>query len=104
MAEQHGLHHRNRKAPFDFGVLREIGDTAVTQTGGLDQTGGRPQQTGHPLDQRAFTRSVGTDDRGQRTAGEVAAQVMNRRMAVIGQGDVMENDCATGRAAHNNAQ
>jgi hypothetical protein len=46
MAERHGLHYRNRKAPFDFGMLRKIGDTAATQIGGLDQTAvGRSRPT-----------------------------------------------------------
>jgi hypothetical protein len=104
MAEQQGLDYRNRKAPFDFGVLREIGDAAATQTGRLDQTAGWLQDARHPLHQRAFPRSIGTDDRSQRTAGELTGQAMNRRMAVIGQGDILENDRATRRAAHDNAQ
>ena len=83
MAEQHGLDHRNRKAPFDFGVLREVGDTAAAQTVRLDQTVRRPQHADHPLHQRAFPRSIGTDDRSQRTARELSAQAVNRRMAVL---------------------
>jgi hypothetical protein len=59
VAEQHGLDYRDRKAVFDFGVLRQIGDAATTQTDGLDQTVSRPQQTGHSLISVLFPAPLG---------------------------------------------
>jgi hypothetical protein len=59
MAEQQGLDYRNRKAPFDFGVLRETGDAAATQTGRLDQTVGRLQHARHPFNSVLFPAPLG---------------------------------------------
>ena len=101
--EQHGIENRDREPPLDLGVLRQIGDPTTAEIGPFDDPLCRSHLADDSLQERALSRSVGADDGGQRAARQRPGQVMNGGVALIGQGEVAEDDGAVGGTAHDNA-
>ena len=88
---------RDRKAAIDVGLLRQVGDLGAPDRAEIDAAGERPQQPDDGLQQRGLAGTVGADDGGERARAEAAADVMDRGMAVIAEGEIIEAD---GGGAH----
>src|SRR5262249_53078534 len=97
VAELNDIENRDWKAAVDLGLLRQIGDLRAPHRTQFDPSGQRSQESDDSLQQRGLAGAVGTDDRGQRARPEAAAQMMDRRMAVIAQREIIEPD---GSSAH----
>jgi hypothetical protein len=50
----------------------------------------RSQFAGNALEQRRFAGAVGADDGQQAAGGNLAVQVVNRRMAIVAQRQIVE--------------
>ena len=81
---------RDRERPVNVRLLRQVGDIAPRAGSEADVPGKWTQDTRHPFQQRRLARAVGPHDGGQAAVGDLAVELMHRRMPVIAQGQILE--------------
>src|SRR5208282_2083119 len=103
MSEQYGIDNRDREPSFDLGMLRQIGNAPAAEIDPFDNSFCGPHLADDPFQKGTLSRSVGSDNGGQRATRQRPAQVMDRGVAFIGQGQVPEDDGAFGGDGHDSA-
>ena len=83
------IEHRDRKAAIDIGGLRQIGDILDVEPAEMDRSRQRLENAGESAKQRRLAGAVRPDHRQQRAGGDLAVEVMHRRMPVIAERDVV---------------
>src|SRR5438477_838104 len=91
-AEGDRIPHIDRESPVDIGLLRQITDLLSVVDAERNPSVIRPQHPDDGFEECALPRSVRSDDCGQAARLESAAQVMDRRLAVIGDGQILDAD------------
>ena len=84
------IEHRNRKAAVDVRGLRQIGDIPDIEIATQDRARKRPEDADDAAKQRRFAGTVRANDRDQRARGDLATEMMHRRMAIIAERDIAE--------------
>ena len=72
--------------------LRQIGDVLDVEPAEMDRSREGFQDAGEAAKQRRLAGTVRADHRHQRAGGDLAIEVMHRRMPVIAERDVLELD------------
>jgi len=89
VAEIHHVDHAQWEAAVDIDDLRQVGDGAPVDAE-ADRARGHRQQAGDRFQQRTLAGAVRPDQGRQAARRERTADVMDDRMPVIGDGDVVE--------------
>src|SRR5947207_12092485 len=91
-AEGDRIPHIDRESPVDIGLLRQITDLLSVVDAKGDPSVIWLQHPDNAFEEGALSRSVRSDDCGQAARLESAAQMMDRRLAVIGDGQILDAD------------
>jgi hypothetical protein len=86
------IEHRDRKAAIDVDALRQIGDIADVEPVVIDRAGQRLSGCRRCRETASTCRRRSDRQRQQRARGNIAVEVMHRRMAVIAQRDVAKSE------------
>jgi secreted PhoX family phosphatase len=71
-------------------MLGQVSDLLALHAMQVDAPLQRSQFAGNAFEQRRFAGAVGTDDGQQAAGGNLSVQVVNRRMAIVAQGQIVE--------------
>ena len=109
VAQQHAVLHGDGKAAVQLGQLRQVGHAVAGVQHDLPRYGG--QQAHDAFEQRAFAGPVGPDHGGERATRHLRAEVVQRRVLAVADGEVAQRDggpthhgaassCAQATASH----
>src|SRR5439155_12682341 len=84
------IEHRDRKAAVDIDRLRQIGDVPEFEAAERNRSRQRFEDAGDAAEQCRLAGAVRTDHGEQAACGNLAIEMMHRRVAVIAESDVAE--------------
>jgi hypothetical protein len=94
-AHRHEIIDMDREGAVEIGRLRQIGKPLAL--GQRQPALERRKRTGDALEQRRLAGAIGSHDRRQAAMGDLATEVMHRRVAVIAERQIVEADSGHGR-------
>jgi hypothetical protein len=86
----HEVVNDHRKAAVERRQLGQVSDLPALHAKQLDAALQRPQFAGDAFEQRRFAGAVGTNDGQQAAGGNLPVQVVNRRMTIVAQSQIIE--------------
>ena len=84
------IEYRDREAAVDIHRLRQVGDIPDIEIARYDRARQRRENADDAAKQRGFAGAVRPDDGEQGTGGDLAGEVVHRRVPVVTQRDVLE--------------